>query len=618
MKRILSALAGAALLASAGLWSVQALAVANVAITKHNLSVTGPGTIKATAGTETQTCVFCHIPHLASNVGALWNRRNPAAAPAYIQYTSSTTKGTMGQPNGASLLCLSCHDGTIALGELLSRTSNVTMAGASQFLGNVGTYTAGRDLSDDHPVSFAYNAALATAAAGELATPVASVTANNFYVGPAANRVRLDGSSQMQCTSCHDPHDNTYGKMLVMNNAASALCVTCHTKAGWATSDHATHTNTYSGVNITFNGTNYGTGAAGTPWKHTSGTTVAANACENCHQPHTAPGAKRILNYLKEEDNCLVCHNGSAMSGFTAKNNIAGEYSKASAHTQTTMGLIGIHDPTEAANVATKHVECVDCHNPHKAQGPASLNPVGNALALPLTGVRGVTTLGVAVASVTREDEICYRCHGDTAATTGATRRVTRQIVQGNTRLEFQTSSVSYHPVVATGKGTNVPSLIAGFTTASTMKCTHCHNNNAGPIVGVAGAGPNGPHASTFTPILNKNFDWVDTGTNSAYNATRFALCYTCHSETLIHANSGPFREHATHLDIGASCSTCHDPHGVAAPGTATNNAHLINFNTATGVVTPSNGILRYISTGTGAGSCQLVCHGKNHNPFTY
>jgi hypothetical protein len=131
MKRILSALAGAALLTSAGLWSVQALAVANVAITKHNLSVAGPGTIKATAGTETQTCVFCHIPHLASNVGALWNRRNPAAAPAYIQYTSSTTKGTMGQPNGASLLCLSCHDGTIALGELLSRTSNVTMAGAS-------------------------------------------------------------------------------------------------------------------------------------------------------------------------------------------------------------------------------------------------------------------------------------------------------------------------------------------------------------------------------------------------------------------------------------------------------------------------------------------------------
>jgi hypothetical protein len=81
--------------------------------------------VKAVA--EAQTCLFCHAPHSASTVAPLWNRGNPGST--YTPYSSSTSVARPGQPTGASLLCLSCHDGTIALGDVLSRSARIGMAG---------------------------------------------------------------------------------------------------------------------------------------------------------------------------------------------------------------------------------------------------------------------------------------------------------------------------------------------------------------------------------------------------------------------------------------------------------------------------------------------------------
>ena len=93
--------------------------------TKHNLSVSGPGTVKATG--ETQICIFCHAPHNSSPTPPLWNRRSPGST--YTPYTSSTQRAAVGQPTGASLMCLSCHDGTIALGDVLTRAAPISMSG---------------------------------------------------------------------------------------------------------------------------------------------------------------------------------------------------------------------------------------------------------------------------------------------------------------------------------------------------------------------------------------------------------------------------------------------------------------------------------------------------------
>ncbi len=84
--------------------------------TKHNLSMYGPGPVKALSTTE--ICIFCHTPHNSSPDFPLWNREDPGEN--YDLYGSPTVIATIGQPTGGSRLCLSCHDGTIAIGSLLN------------------------------------------------------------------------------------------------------------------------------------------------------------------------------------------------------------------------------------------------------------------------------------------------------------------------------------------------------------------------------------------------------------------------------------------------------------------------------------------------------------------
>ena len=101
-----------------GLAPAMAAPVSDVRNTKHNLSVTGPGPVKAVS--ETQVCVFCHTPHGAENIPAapLWNRQLSGAT--YTPYTSNSIDATdiAATPGGSSKLCLSCHDGTLAIGQV--------------------------------------------------------------------------------------------------------------------------------------------------------------------------------------------------------------------------------------------------------------------------------------------------------------------------------------------------------------------------------------------------------------------------------------------------------------------------------------------------------------------
>ncbi|MEK7684933.1 MAG: cytochrome c3 family protein [Verrucomicrobiota bacterium] len=103
----------------------------------------------------------------------------------------------------------------VALGLARSRSATIAFQGGVTTM-PTGVTRLGTDLADDHPVSFSYDTGLANANA-QLKDP-ATLT------GP----VRLDKNGQLQCTACHDAHDNRYGKFLVRNNTASALCATCH------------------------------------------------------------------------------------------------------------------------------------------------------------------------------------------------------------------------------------------------------------------------------------------------------------------------------------------------------------------------------------------------------
>jgi predicted CXXCH cytochrome family protein len=528
---------------------------------KHNLSVNGPGTVRAS--TESDICIFCHTPHNATGDGPLWNHQMSSAG--YTPYKSSTLKATVGQPTGSSKLCLSCHDGTVALGVVNSRPASIAMQSGVTTMPAGGT-RIGTDLSAHHPVSFTYDAGLVTLN-GELRDPKT-----------LTQDVRLEGD-QMQCTSCHDAHNNQFGSFLVKDNTASALCQDCHVPTGWAASVHATSTAIWNGT-----GPN--------PWPHTAQTTVAANACESCHRPHAAQTPKRLLNFTPDEQNCYACH-----SGTVAAKNMATEFNKFSVHPITL--TTGIHDPTEDLINPTRHVACADCHNPHATtDAPATAPGAPGAL----TGVRGVTAGGSEIRQLQNEYELCFRCHGDSSDRGPA--RVPRQFVQTNTRLEFDPGNTSFHPVESAGRNTSVPSLILPLTTASLTYCTDCHNNDQGPATG--GTGPKGPHGSAFVPLLERQLLLTD---GSAYNPDNFALCYKCHASTVVDSSlAGSWPNHQTHLETyKAACTTCHDSHASGQP-------HLVNFNTT--YVQPYNGVLNYTSTGLNHGTCTLTCHdgnGVNH-----
>lgn len=167
-----------------------------------------------------QICLPCHTPHNAdATIKPLWNHALTTAS--FTTYSNSTMQATVGSPDGASKLCLSCHDGTVALdnyGGNTYTTPDVFMT---------GTELLGTDISNDHPVSFTYNTALATSD-GELYDPsVKEVGA----AGSGTIAAKWLESDKMQCSSCHDVH-NTAGiaKMLRKSNASSALCLTCHNK----------------------------------------------------------------------------------------------------------------------------------------------------------------------------------------------------------------------------------------------------------------------------------------------------------------------------------------------------------------------------------------------------
>lgn len=542
--------------------------LAGVATTTHNLSVSGPGPVKADS--EAQICLFCHAPHNASPDAPLWNRQSPGTN--YTPYSSSTASAIPGQPTGASLLCLSCHDGTIALGDVLNRSSQISFVGGVMTI-PTGTGRLGTDLSDDHPISFSYTTALA-GLNGQLVDP-------STLTGP----VKLDENGELQCTACHDPHDDTYGDFLVMSNTGSALCIACHVQTGWDFSTHRTS-------NTSWNNT------GPDPWPHTDETTVAGNACENCHRSHSAGGPDRLLNEGTEELNCTVCHNGNA-----ADENVESEFFKFSTHPIS--DSLGIHDPTESGIISNRHVECVDCHNPHAARDTPGTVPGS------LAGVRGISSSGIEVAQASHEYEICFRCHADSIGQPAPA--TNRQIVEVNTRLEFDTANPSHHAVLGPGNNPNVPSLIPPLNTSSVITCGDCHNNNDGP--GAGGSGPAGSHGSTFPWLLERRYDTAD---NTQESAARYALCYKCHNRDTV-LNGGPEKVHKKHVKGEKTpCNVCHDPHGISTTaGNAINNSKLINFDTD--IVFPrSDGDLRFVSLGTNKGSCYLVCHDKDHKPLKY
>lgn len=200
----------------------------NVVSTQHDL--------RSQFTSATQVCEFCHTPHkftATANPPLLWNVTVPTGP--YTTYTSSSFNGATdirdpaagtGDASYMTLLCLSCHDGTVTEASFYELPTGTTGA-ATINAPDIGF----GGLANDHPVDFTYSVALATADGG-LQSPTEGATVRIPYVGtgnlPLYKDNAADVSGRMECATCHNPHDDTNGLFLRMGNTGSLLCLNCH------------------------------------------------------------------------------------------------------------------------------------------------------------------------------------------------------------------------------------------------------------------------------------------------------------------------------------------------------------------------------------------------------
>jgi predicted CXXCH cytochrome family protein len=179
-------------------------------------------------GFADEICVVCHTPHnadVAMGAVPLWSHTTTTRQ--FEMYTSPTMDAiSTGQPSAGSLLCLSCHDGTVAIDSYGGRVGSITLGGG------LAVGAGPENLSDDHPISIVYDQTLSQVDPGlfDPSSRTVTIGVSPSKTGTIAELLVVD--DQVQCSSCHDVH-NTYTAgepLLKVSNQGSALCLSCHNR----------------------------------------------------------------------------------------------------------------------------------------------------------------------------------------------------------------------------------------------------------------------------------------------------------------------------------------------------------------------------------------------------
>lgn len=474
--------------------------------------------------------------------------------------------------------------------------------------------------------------------------PVGVVVPGGEFQQPPS--LPIDAQNRVRCMSCHSPHftdsggaNGALGDGYLLRTSIGDLCFECHTLADRAAGSHFD-----PATGLLWPGGQYGS-------SFPAHTADKRGACVNCHWPHGWPDdATPAQDYDRlwverydttddhgdqadAEDLCFTCHDGSP-----AATDIRGEFGKGA------NGADIFHHPvSDPEQTAGRSVECVDCHNPHRARPDNKL-----------AGVTGVDLTGSPVGPGTGNDveivqyELCFKCHGDTFNS--------QRPETTNKRLDFQTTNSAFHPVAGPGQNQSANlsnALLAGLDMNSTIECTDCHNSEAtsdinGPASGSASS-PKGPHGSVNAAIRRAAYraTYIASEGPMSYSRLDFELCFLCHDpRRLVEARrvddsppastnfyddiNGRDNLHELHLvdsvqDSRATCKNCH--FNVHSNRTADNTqynidgvvldapptgfkTHLINFSPD---IQPFGGRPRpewWINTGTRERRCYLRCHG--------
>jgi len=200
-------------------------------------------------------CIFCHAPHNTYRLSTAPGGAGPQADPAfdylplwnhtlqaniaYTMYENGPGAPQQGEkasqailngmsPGSTSLLCLSCHDGSVAVNSYGNGAQIETSvsSGTTQI---VPSYVIGQDkyLGNHHPIGFNYD----DVAAGDTEirdADAAMLTPATFV----RDHLYGAGNTNMECGTCHSVHNkgNDGETLLWRSDENSELCLTCHDK----------------------------------------------------------------------------------------------------------------------------------------------------------------------------------------------------------------------------------------------------------------------------------------------------------------------------------------------------------------------------------------------------
>ncbi len=614
---------------------------ATILNTKHNLSVTGKGNIKA--ATETEVCVFCHTPHGGVSGKPLWNRNLPTAS--YTTYQSdllyrmgksqaSGLGSSKDEPGAISRQCLSCHDGTVAIGSVhvlrakLQNGQQISMTGTgaggtmpSDSVGDIGT-----DLSFHHPVGVEYTPNIAknfgsgTKTSELKAVPDAPLKLYNY-----------GGRMYVECSSCHDPHVDNKKFLRVTSGAnhgqnVKNTCISCHDKSGgapWPTT-HEVIGMPYRDSEVV---KKYGTSNPGDLF------------CINCHTPHNGEGRPYLLRKVEQQ----TCFQGAASSPALSSCHGTGAVTSAPdiesvllrSYGHPVSEIDGVHtaldvlygtgvrrEPAGSKGLSwsdSKHAECMDCHNPHKLGSKSHVdkgqwypaNPT-NRVSQVLRGVNGVEpnwtprwtqpTTFTTLESAEKEYQICLKCHSYWALGT-AVDGVTSHLLSNSgiqatdQAWEFNPNNRSAHPVIMplnqmTGnyepKALDASQMKEPWKNVGnqTMYCSDCHGAD-----NEIGGDPRGPHGSNYKFMLKgKNNYWPTKPGGEFFTV------------------AGSMRNGNAQVDDGLFCKNCHNLLG--------DSAHVHSFGGTLGMDGPC--VFCHVAVPHGSPVSRLIGYRSFPEPYNY
>ena len=231
----------------------------------------GPGSGQSYDGQASGACTYCHTPHRAIQTKLLWNHKLSANTFAWTD-TTTTVGGTVFPTidtawKGPSKFCLSCHDGSVAIGDInwFNKTNTWTTAGSTVKHTRSGApadwanIANGASMNGNHPVAFPYPnwGGFPSTGYNGKATG-ATVYRADFNTDPVTLGIRLfkdvggeisaiaSGDTAttvgIECTSCHAVHNEktiSGAKMLLrgaldgntsVGGTGGYICMKCHTR----------------------------------------------------------------------------------------------------------------------------------------------------------------------------------------------------------------------------------------------------------------------------------------------------------------------------------------------------------------------------------------------------